>query len=681
MPKTINVLFSLIFVLYCSLLSAQSIHEFVDLADDAYESDNHRAAIYFYKQVFLYGVDTAKVKEETIFKSIASPNNMNFNYYYEKGLEKSDYDRIIFQLANSYRMIYNYGNAEKWFKAAVNVSSYDYPLGRYWYALSLKKNGKYKKSLNQFLQFTYEFTEQESYYFKSAELEIKSCIFAFDEIIKSKSEIIVNRLPYNVNAIEADFASNFGDHDSSLIYASTRPECIPIDKKKHKKGIYATDLFRTEKHGNSWTTPENIGLPVNTSSNEGAVTLTYNKQTMYFTRWTGEKNNGEYAIYKSKKLNNAWSEPEKLNENVNLSGFVSMQPALSPNEDFIYFTSNRPGSYGKMDIWYSEFDENGNNLPPHNLGDRVNTDQDDVAPFYHATSQHLYFSSEGRKGFGGFDIYKVYGHKEQWTKIYNAGFLYNSSRDDIYFTLSLDGTKGFLSSDREGCKGDEGSCYKLFMFYYNPPKYTVSGYVYKENTKKIIPNALISVEDTYGSISSTLSDKDGFYEMPLHDNANYYFKCKKTSYFGDDGMISTNDVEKSKNFKQDFYLERIPIGEIEIPGILYDYDSADLRSESKLILDDLVNFLMLNDNIVIEIASHTDNRGNDNYNFKLSQERARAVYDYLVQKEIVDERLSSVGWGEKKLLIEDAQTDKEHQKNRRTTFKILSEDYIPKDDY
>ncbi|MBL4715662.1 MAG: hypothetical protein JKX95_03425, partial [Bacteroidia bacterium] len=222
MPKTINVLFSLIFVLYCSLLSAQSIHEFVDLADDAYESDNHRAAIYFYKQVFLYGVDTAKVKEETIFKSIASPNNMNFNYYYEKGLEKSDYDRIIFQLANSYRMIYNYGNAEKWFKAAVNVSSYDYPLGRYWYALSLKKNGKYKKSLNQFLQFTYEFTEQESYYFKSAELEIKSCIFAFDEIIKSKSEIIVNRLPYNVNAIEADFASNFGDHDSSLIYASTR---------------------------------------------------------------------------------------------------------------------------------------------------------------------------------------------------------------------------------------------------------------------------------------------------------------------------------------------------------------------------------------------------------------------------------------------------------------------------
>jgi len=293
----------------------------------------------------------------------------------------------------------------------------------------------------------------------------------------------------------------------------------------------------------------------------------------------------------------------------------------------------------------------------------------------------LYFSSKGHIGMGGLDIFAAEGTIGNWSEPENLGYPINSGRDDIYFVLNSSRKKGFLTSDRKNClECDGGSCYYIYEVEYIPIKFFLSGYVYSKKTGEIISNALVTFKDVLNNIEPffIITDETGFYSTPLRKNLTYFIKAQKVKYFVDAATITTVGLDVSTNLVRDFHLARIPSGEIEIKGIYYDYDKWDLRTESKVTLDSLVWFLNLNDNIVIALNSHTDERGDREYNIELSQKRAQSVVDYLIEKGIDPERITPVGYGKDKPVVEDAKTKEEHQQNRRTAFSVLAQDYILK---
>lgn len=582
---------------------------------------------------------------------------------------------LINNLADAYRLSYDFENAELWYETALINKTIMHHLTRFWYATCLLRNAKYEKAIEEFTKFNEEHPEPESYYYKKAELEINSCDFGKRALKKPKKGVAIEIVDSTINSEGSDFAATYFLNDSSIIFTSANMNSTAIDKGLQKEGLYFCDLYKSEKLNEAWSNPQNLGIVINTGIHEGAPVLSADKKKMYFTRW----DNNTCFIYGCNYFNEQWLQPYPLNQNVNLPGFKSMQPAISSEDNILYFVSDRPGGEGKLDIWYSQLDENGNASPAINLGSKINTLEDDVSPFIHNETKTLYFSSSGRIGLGGADIYRSFGSKDVWSDVENLRYPINSSKDDLYFVLSTDQKNGFMTSDRDGCSEcQSGSCYNLYSITYLPIVIEISGTVYNKLTNEIMPNSLVTIEDNFGNTEAVVTDDKGHYSTILRQYMNYYLKCKKVRFFGSDAVASTQDIEESTELVQDFYLERIPLGDIEIPGILYDYNKWDLRRESKIILDDLVKFLNVNDNIIIEIGSHTDERGNDNYNLVLSKNRAKSVVDYLIDNGIPKERLTSIGYGETKLLIKGAQSEDDHQANRRTAFRILSEDYNAK---
>jgi outer membrane protein OmpA-like peptidoglycan-associated protein len=356
-----------------------------------------------------------------------------------------------------------------------------------------------------------------------------------------------------------------------------------------------------------------------------------------------------------------------------------------------------------MDIWVTTINEDGETTEPVNLGEHVNTNEDEITPFYHSPSKTLYFSSEGHIGFGGLDVFKttINPVTEWWDNPTNIGQPINSSRDDAYFIWGRDMQSGFFTSDRDNC-GDCDSlntlnahCNSIYSVERPLIEITISGYIFNFETDEAIPDASISFKDVRGELETiTLqANESGYYERTLKVNQEYFLKASKKKYFADAAVQNTLGIVESKNIMQDFYLTNIPTGEIEIKGIEYDFDASTLREQSKLELDKLVEFLNLNANLKVEIRSHTDERGRDSYNLDLSERRAQSVVDYLVDNGLSRDRLKPTGMGETEPAVVETESGQElilspkyinsldeeelqekyHQRNRRTAFKVLAE--------
>ncbi len=667
------------YLLFCTVLIfnfqtyAQNNDDLLWLADSAFKSENYVTAAYYYKKItdkketgfenIAYSYEVIRsnrpLKKDIIETKDSTASNTENKYYVE------------YQLAESYRLSYNYENAGMWYAIVADNNPEDYPLARYWYANSLMRNGKYELALNEFENFKNKYNDKETYFYKKAEQGILSCIYALENFKNPNKRIEVQNLDIRLIPQSSAFAVLLMGNDSLMLFTAARKK---TDKKQGD--VYQYDIMISSKTSKGWERPKGIGPPVNTELNEGVAVLSPDKKKLYFTRWNDETK--EYAIYVSTDLNGQWLEPMKLNGNVNVSGYKTMQPALSANGDTLYFASDRPGGFGKMDLWYCSIDQFGNTGPTTNIGNQINTPDDDIAPFYHVPTQTLYFSSNGRIGMGSLDIYISEKIKNSWSEVKNIGYPINTSKDDIYYTVGNDELYAYLTSEKSNRCLDcfQGDSYNIYRISYTPIE--ISGKVYDAKTKSIIVNSGITITCNDTNPVSLLTDENGFYSFPLKSKTTYKLKVKQQKYFGKDTTISTLAVALATNLVLDFYLEPIPFTDIELLGVLYEVDKWELLPEYTGMLDELVKTLNVNDNLIIEIGSHTDTRADDQYNLILSEKRAKAVVDYLVEKGIDRERLVAVGYGESKLLIKDAKTDEEHQKNRRTTFKILSEDYVPK---
>lgn len=601
------------------------------------------------------------------------------------GQKPSQYDYVLFQLAKSYRLNADYNNAVVNFKKCVDQGVY--PESRYYYALTLMNVKRYQEALNEFESYVNSKPTNDSL-LKIAQKAEAGCYLAMDSANINRI-IKVTQLDTNVfNKGTSSFGASYYSSPTKMIFTTARKGNVVTDPKKEDPE-YLCDLYWTELKDSAWSKAQNFGASLNSNQHEGAAFVSGGDEALsiFFTRWN-DMNSKESFIYKSKANGPMFYAAQKLNDNVNVMGYRSMQPALNAEGTKLYFSSNRPGGQGGYDIWVCDIDGNGNAGAAKNLGAPINTAGDEVTPFIHAVTGSLYFSSNGLAGMGGLDIFKCeYNSNENiFAFPVNMNAPLNSSKDDAYYVLDRTQGKGFFSSDRVECVG--GNCYKIFEYINQPIKFDIAGIVFDAQTNEPIANALVSVIETHGNgdpMFIQTNDK-GEYFAELRGNSEYFLKAQKNKYLADAGAAVTKDKTKTEHFQQDFFLNTIPKGEIAIEGIEYDFNSAALRPVGMQNLDKIVDLLNLNNNLSVNIEANTDSRGNDKYNMKLSQARAQSCVDYLVSKGILATRLVAKGFGESNPLIKEVDINKmkkkspeweaAHQKNRRTALKIVGESEI-----
>ncbi len=674
--------FLLVLILLPAFFFAQSKQVWLYEADNYYAKSDYASALEYYKkaQDDSLGLAMSIVPYEVVNTNQKLKESQKTQIDSSTKVSVKDY--INHQIAMCYFKIYDYNNSSTHFEKTITVK--EYPDDVFYYALSLMNVEKYDSAMTNYEKYIQSEAKNDSLT-KLAKKHIQGCYFALSDN-SVKKEVIVTMADTTVfNVGTSAFATMFWG-DDRMIFTSARDGGVVLDRRK-QQSEYLCDLYWTEKEGeNVWGSPQNFGRPLNSSLHD-ASGIFNNNNVIFFTRWSDEKRE-QKQIYLARMIDMKFFESYKLDSAVNYPGYKSINPFVTMDGKTLYFSSNRPGGKGGMDLWKIEIDEVGNPMGEAvNLGSYINTPGNEISPFFHEQSSTLFFSSDGHATIGGLDIYK--SEYDQDNEFYvapiNMGKPINSSKDDAYMIWDDLFKYGYLSSDREPCEG--GHCYDIYLVENAPIKIMIQGFVYDVETNEALPNSTITFKDIRGAFEpfDVTTNEIGFYKTELHQNAEAFMKAKKKGYFADAANVDTRNITESTTLEQDFFLSKIPETEVEIPGIEYDFDAATLRPKSKEILNELVEFLELNDNITIEIRSHTDSRGNDDYNLKLSDKRAASVVKYLVAHGISKDRLKSIGMGEKEPLDdcskypECGETRHDecdcHQRNRRTAFKTTSEDF------
>ena len=608
---------------------------------------------------------------------------------------------IIHKLGQAYLLADDYKNAEIWLEAAVQHPHPDFPNARYNYGEALMYNNHFNNAKDSFEKYQDENGDPNSKYYKLAASQIASCQFALNPINRDMETLVSEGLGY-LNEGTASFGVQFYG-ENQVIFSSARPDNARNDSINPNDKFMLDLYLATLNDDGTIDQPEKFPFIINSKEyHEGSAVITKDGNTLFFTKMNPENRN-ETKIYASKKINGNWMQPFELDDHVNTEGFRSLTPFLADDDSRLYFASNRAGGFGGLDIWYVKIMPNGRTGRANNAGEKINTEGDEYAPFYEQKTDRLYYSSSGHIGFGGQDIYYNEWNEdaEAFGQAVNVGAPINSSADDGFFVIDEDLENGFVTSNRDACIECDSTyslavhCDKIYQFTRPEIVFAIQGYVYDKETKEPIPNATVQFKDVSYQWEhfEVTTDENGYYEHHLIADLELFMRASMTDYFADKALITTIGETASRTFKQDFYLEQIPKNEITIEGIEYDFDSAKLRPESEEKLDELIEFLELNDNLVIEIRSHTDQRGNDDYNLKLSERRAQSVVDYLIAHDIPMDRLVAKGYGEtmpaeipdeegnvniftveyiKNLPTKD-EREEAHQRNRRTAFFVLEQ--------
>ncbi len=474
----------------------------------------------------------------------------------------TDDQYVIHQIAECYRLNHDYPNAETWYQQSVKNNSGVYPFESYWYGDAMMKNKKYPAANLQFETTLSTATEKkDTAMMKAAKSKIAGCYLAIDPNSAQKG-VTVTELDSVFNAGTSNFALNYYGDENTIQFSSARD--IVADPKK-QTAKYTSDIYILSKTENAWTNLKTIDGPINSGANEGSGFLTSDGSRFFFTRWS-ITNKNECAIYFSRYFNGDWLPSQKMNDKVNLDGYRSTDPSVSPDGSIIYYSSNRPGGFGKMDIWYEFIDEAGRTYgEPINMGAMFNTGEDETSPFFHEGTSTLYFSSDGHPGFGGLDVLKASFNTSDsiWSLPKNLGQPINSSNDDTYFVLDASQQNGFLTSDRKECKAcTSGSCYKMYSVTKEQNVYDVRGTVYNSETNEVIPDATITFKDIRSDWEPFVitTDATGAYFYTLKDGVELYMKAQKNDFAGDAGTVITLGLTESKHFEKDFFLAPLSSG-------------------------------------------------------------------------------------------------------------------------
>ncbi len=475
------------------------------------------------------------------------------------------------------------------------------------------------------------------------------------------------------------FTSN---RDSERIYFAT--------------GTPFTDLYRVRTKGAnvSINTLSPLDKKINQEdANEGSIALNDNGTSVIFAKGNTGKatGNNEVNLFFTRYRNREWSDARPLS--INDPDSWDSTPALTPSGKTLYFSSTRLGGYGGADLYSAQLNRRGRWVDVKNLGPSINTPGDEMFPFV-SEDGSLYFASDGHPGLGKLDIFKATRRRGRIT-VENLGEPVNSSSDD-FALYQYDLTRGFFASNRPGGKGDDD----IYTFLNEDPdlkvvNYFVTGITYTTDDggeKIVLPNTKVSLLSEGGEVlDESFTSEDGSFKFRVYAEENYDMVGEKTDYFTTRKDFSTigktvdrttlTEFVTNVTFETEIMMERIVIEKaIVLNNIYYDLDKANIRADAALVLDSLVQIMNDNPDIYIELGSHTDARADDDYNMDLSRRRAKSAVDYIIKNGINSDRIVAKGYGETQLLIQNARTEEEHQKNRRTEFKVLRYDPHDRED-
>ncbi len=506
----------------------------------------------------------------------------------------------------------------------------------------------------------------------------------------TEPEPITSIVNLNSNTPFTDFGG-FNNNGKFYFSSSTTSDLL-LDKLKNRLYLWNEEpflkIYQSEISITNDTIQVNQIQPILSDSirsftnHEGALVFTNNGQTIYFTGNNvkdndrtayGKGGTSNLKIYRAKLLNGKWTSIEDLS--INGKNFSTGHPALSVDEKTLYFVSDRPGGYGKTDLYMVKINSDGSFGTISNLGHRINTAGREMFPFV-AKDSTLYFSSDGyiNNNSGLLDIYKTdilkQGISDEVT-IKNIGEPFNSGYDDFAYFIDANGDSGYFSSNRPGGKGKDD----IYAFSSKECKQRVMGKTYDKLTKVILPEVLVKLIDQSGKVlDSTISDKDGMYIFKnIECEKSYTLTGSKAKHDPASETFVTTDIH-DEDVRVDLYL--IPF-EIKIKPIYFDYDKSFIRPDAASELNRVVTIMKDYPLMIIKIESHTDSRGKDAYNMALSDRRAKSTRDYIVSQGIDSGRIASaIGYGESQLVNGCTNgvkcTKEEHQKNRRSRFIIVN---------
>lgn len=592
---------------------------------------------------------------------------------YRKAYNSDNKDNYAsFMLAESYRLYFDYPSAQKYYKSVVdNGGTKDYPLAGYWYATMLKVNGKYADAEVAFNDFVSNFRPvavTDRQFLDQAKIEAAGCSLAVAESKRPLPDYKYSILPKGVNTEYSDYAAAPYQHDTMIVLTSARPRTI-TNIEDPRTGARFSDLFVFTKKGVNWEQSNLRDLDgLNTRVNDGAGVFNAKRTKYYFTSCSP---NQPCQILVSENVGGKWSSPKPLNENVNLPGSASKQPAISAGGDTLYFVSDRQGGLGMTDIWMVT----KNNKTPENwgkaanLGKSVNTPYQEISPFM-GPEGLFFFASNGREGLGGFDIYMA--DERGAGKTYNLGLPFNSNRDDFCFYQGK--RYGYLSSNRDGGQGND-DIYIFDIYNADPsiksallnkeeianrkPKPEPEGPlaekkedaavdvdgVVKDKTGKPVENAPVVLKDDQGKeLEKTTTDKEGKFKFKnLKDDKKYKPVVVKNEPKAPKAPKTPKAATPTKKFtKPSAEDENLQLADVAVKktrtkvtrflfeNIYFDFDSDELRPEAKKTLDELIAYSNENPNIQVELNANTDALGDPEYNVELSERRAEAARAYLL---------------------------------------------------
>ncbi len=628
---------------------------------------------------------------------------------YSKVKDRDQKNIIRFKMAECYRLMNNTKRAEATYKGLIRTKYYkEKPDILLRYAEMLKENEKYDDAIIQFAEYI-KLKPDDS----RGSNGLKSCHMQ-QQWVKNPTNHQLS-LKKGINSRDDEFAPCYAsDNYNDLIFTSNR-EGSTGKAEDEWTGKNFTDLFYTRQdRKEEWSTPTLLETEeiINTETNEGIATYNSTFTTLYFTRCGNAKNaKSGCHIYKAKKQGRSFGTPEVVPLGGDSTSSIG-HPTLSEDGLMIIFASDFSGGQGGKDLWYATRKKSSDEFGrAKNMGPIINTTEEELFPFIR-NDTILYFASNGHIGMGGLDIFKSTWDGNSWNIPKNLGSPMNSNKDDYAIIFNPEEEEeGFFTSNRkeyENIRSKGGD--DIWYFIVPPVKFTLSGIVKDDRTLQFIEGAEVKMVGSDGTSIITKSNSIGRYEFSktqVNKNTTYELTVSDTGYFSIKGTVTTVGIERSKDFVRDFILIPIPKKPIVLPEILYDLAKWDLKPQYQDSLQGLITTLDENTTLVVELASHTDSRDSDERNDILSQKRAQSVVDYLILRGIDPDRLVAKGYGERAprkldrnyfmngqlvldsgvVLNEDfinslpTNDEKEfaHQLNRRTEFRVLGNNFVPKE--
>lgn len=665
----------------------------------------------------LFFGNLAMAQEQLSRKQQADVFFNRFEYYNAARLylplaERKNPDvKLVEKLAGCYRMMNEYEQAEKWYGKAVENKEAQ-PMSHYYYAEALQRNKKFDLAKEQYRAYSglrkpedmsikpsagndYLPNESKPVSQDAVNLRIASCDSAALWTNNPKNVLIKNVAALNTKS--ADWGLNYYGKDG-FVFTSERS----TDANENRNDIYKWT-------GNPWlklflASPDaqlKEELPVVTKQNAptkieyhvGPMELNEAGDIAYVTiatrvskadlplDKTGKIKERLYTrrleLMTAVKKDGKWSDLKAFAYN-NVKEYSLGHAALSKNGQVLYFASDMPGGLGKTDIWYSELQADGIWGKPVNCGSEINTGEEEAFPTTGPYGE-LYYSSKGKIGMGGYDIYSSRGEKTTWSKSQNLKYPMNSTSDDFYF-ISNDGKTGYFSSNREGGAGDDD----IYSFNDQTPAVMIlalDGTVYDQKSKASLDSVLVTLTDGNGlAVNRKVTEQNGKFFFGLTKDQDYKVEISKLGYASVLKTVSTKGITKSDTLTMEAFLDKDkfePGKTYVLRNIYYDFDKANIRQDAARELNKLLAILKENPSIWIELGSHTDSRGADQYNQWLSQRRANSAVQYLIDGGIEKERIKARGYGETMLLNKCSNGVKcnhaAHQLNRRTEFKVIKQ--------